>query len=255
MAEKYIKIVLNGGKFLYEPSENGREKRELPDARIFSVPCTVIKTPSQEQMQAIGKERTLTDWTFRKIKSYVKDKFYITHRARVYIEPCLEDKLLIGGREAAMLQQSLPIGDYFNVSVCINKAKNNSVTLSCKELGKRLIEHSEESFELIKVPSTQMLVRQQARNAHEAPRSLKEWLALDIMEYWTLTKKLPVQCSFRYKQTKAKLTASEAFDYIQKLVSFDNNFIFRYRQWSEGVDESGESVGRFLMDSIRIDHK
>ena len=255
MAEKYIKIVLNGGKFHFTQSEEEAKKAEKEEfeTRTLSVPATVIRVPSKEQMES-SKDRTLTDWTFRKIKNYLKDKFYVTHKASIHFETFLDDKLLIGGQEALMLQQSLPMGDYFNVSVHIDK-QDETVTATCKELCERLVKHSEDCFELIKIPTTQILARQQYNNTNNEKMGLKQWIAVDAVEYWTAKKQMPVYASFHYVQTKAKLTTQEAFDYIKRLVSYDNNFIFKYRQWSEIHDGKKMNAGRFYMDSIRIDHK
>lgn len=259
MAEKYIKIVLNGnGKFLFTTSEeeaNRAERKEF-EARTLSVPSTVIKMPSQEQMQST-KDRTLTDWTFRKIKSYLKDKFYIEGKAAVCVEKCLEDKLLVGGQEALMLQQSLPIGDYFNVSTRINKNKtgDRAVTVICKELGEKLVKHSEDCFELIKIPTAEILAQQQVRAVGGRKQGLKEWIGTDVADYWASKKLMPVHVSYQYIQTKAKLTSPEAFEYIQRLVSYGNNFIFRYREWTENYGGKETKAGKFYIDSIRIDHK
>jgi hypothetical protein len=166
----------------------------------------------------------------------------------------LDDKLLIGGQEALMLHQSLPMGDYFNVSVRVDK-DGETVTATCKELAKRLVEHSDNCFELIKVPTVQILARQQYNNTNNEKMGLKQWIAVDAVEYWTAKKQMPVYASFHYVQTKAKLTTQEAFDYIKRLVSYDNNFIFKYRQWTEIKDGEKRHAGRFYMDSIRIDRK
>ena len=260
MAEKYIKIVLNGGKFLYTKSEEEADKaeREEFETRTLSVPATVIRMPSKEQMES-AKERTLTDWTFRKIKNYLKDKFYVTQKSSIHFETFLDDKLLIGGREAQMLQQSVPMGDYFNVSARIDKKaeENGIVTVTCQELCKRLVKHSEDCFELIKIPSAQILAHQQMNNANKEKMGLKQWIAIDAVEYWTAKKHMPVYASFHYVQTKAKLTTKEAFDYIQRLVSYDNNFIFKYRAWTQIHITDGKKMnaGRFYVDGIRIDHK
>ena len=256
MAEKYIKIVLNGnGKFLFTKSEEEAKKaeREEFETRTLSVPASVIRMPSKEQMQST-KDRTLTDWTFRKIKNYLKDKFYVGEKASIHFETFLDDKLLIGGQEAQMLQQSVPMGDYFNVSVRINKAEDKTITASCKELCKKLVTHSEDCFELIKIPTVQILAYQ-AKMTDNAKLGLKEWVALDAVAYWLNKRHITAKVSFRYIQSKAKLTAKEAFDYIQRLVSYDNNFIFKYRQWTEITDGEKKHAGRFYMDSIRIDHK
>lgn len=253
MAEKYIKIVLNGnGNFLFTNSE--QEKKEVQN-RTLTIPSSVISTPSQEQMQCNGKERTLTDWTFRKIKSYLKDKFYITGHPTIYFDACSEDKLLIGGQEALMLQQSLPIGECFNVTVHMNKTKHQSVTVFCKELGRRLTEHSEDCFELIKVPTAEILAKQQVRADGGEKQGLKEWIGIDAVDYWTEKECIPTHLSYQYIQTKAKLTAREAFEYIQRLVSFGNNFIFKYRAWTETYEDQEIKAGRFYVDSIRIDRK
>lgn len=255
MAEKYIKIVLNGnGKFLFTKSEKEAKKaeREEFETRTLSVPASVIRMPSKEQMQST-KDKTLTDWTFRKIKNYLKDKFYVTHKASIRFETFLDDKLLIGGQEALMLQQSVPMGDYFNVSVRVDK-EGNAVTATCEELSKRLVEHSDNCFELIKIPAVQILAYQQ-KMENNARKGLKEWVALDAVAYWLNKRHITPEVSFHYIQSKAKLTAKEAFDCIQRLVSYDNNFIFKYRQWTEITDGEKKHAGRFYMDSIRIDHK
>ena len=254
MAEKYIKIVLNGGKFRYINSEEEakKAKREEFETRTLSVPASVIRMPSKKQMES-AKERTLTDWTFRKIKNYLKDKFYVTQKASIHFETFLDDKLLIGGQEAQMLQQSVPMGDYFNVSVRIDK-DDKTVTATCKELCKRLVKHSEDCFELIKIPAVQILAYQ-AKMTDNDKKGLKEWVALDAMAYWLNKRHITTEVSFHYIQTKTKLTTKEAFGYIQKLVSYDNNFIFKYRQWTEISNGEKRHAGRFYMDSIRIDHK
>lgn len=247
MSNKCYKVVLNGeGHFLItdEPMWKTEEKGDTKPA--IAIPYEVLATPGKLEREDKENQKPITQWAFQKIATYLREDVHNNPTVECPIKWNRDttDHFRVFGMEAAKLEALLPKRDY-EVKVSTETCgKHATLYISSEELTKTLSAYSMEKWEEMKQPAAMVLGRLATYSHRIDKQPLRAWIAKAAAENEAVTTRKQVFVNV-WGASKAHMTALEAFEYVKRLTTARNNFIFKVRSW--------DNCERLFMDTVRLD--